>query len=164
MSQEPWGAAGWQGPCLRLRGWLARYLWPGYDQARFIEAAKRDIKKLAEGEPGTALAVRDDRAFAAAVLLRYPPGLPGSGTPGELDGVVQRLRAAGRRSGAGSCRTLAGEWGLQERFPARRCRTATRTSFVASGQASRAGAALMADSLAQDVRWPTATPAPPVNC
>ena len=51
MSQEPRGACGWQGPCLRLRGWLARYVWPSYDQARFIQAAKRDIKKLAEGEP-----------------------------------------------------------------------------------------------------------------
>ena len=51
MSQEPRGASGWQGPCLRLRGWLARYVWPSYDQARFIQAAKRDIKKLAEGEP-----------------------------------------------------------------------------------------------------------------
>lgn len=51
MSQEPWGTSGWQGPCLRLRGWLARYAWPSYDQARFIEAAKRDIKKLVEGEP-----------------------------------------------------------------------------------------------------------------
>jgi hypothetical protein len=51
MSQEPWDASGWQGPCLRLRGWLARYVWPSYDQARFIEAAKRDIKKLVEGEP-----------------------------------------------------------------------------------------------------------------
>jgi len=51
MSQEAWGTSGWQGPCLRLRGWLARYVWPSYDQARFIEAAKRDIKKLAEGKP-----------------------------------------------------------------------------------------------------------------
>jgi hypothetical protein len=51
MSQEPWGACGWQGPCFRLRGWLARYVWPSYDQARFIQAAKRDIKKLVEGEP-----------------------------------------------------------------------------------------------------------------
>jgi hypothetical protein len=51
MSQEPWGVSGWQGPYLRLRGWLARYVWPSYDQARFIEAAKRDIKKLVEGEP-----------------------------------------------------------------------------------------------------------------
>jgi hypothetical protein len=47
MSQEPWGASGWQG----LRGWLVRYVWPSYDQARFIEAAKRDIKNLVEGEP-----------------------------------------------------------------------------------------------------------------
>ena len=28
----------------------ARYVWPSYDQARFVEAAKRDIKKLVEGE------------------------------------------------------------------------------------------------------------------
>jgi hypothetical protein len=51
MSQEPSGTPGRLGPCLRLRGWLARYLWPGYDQARFIGAARRDIKKLVEGEP-----------------------------------------------------------------------------------------------------------------
>ena len=51
MSQEPRGASGRQGPCLLLRGWLSRYVWPGYDQARFIQAAKRDIKKLVEGEP-----------------------------------------------------------------------------------------------------------------
>jgi hypothetical protein len=51
MSQEPRGEAGWRGPCLRLRGWLARHVWPSYDQARFIQAVKRDIKKLVEGEP-----------------------------------------------------------------------------------------------------------------
>jgi hypothetical protein len=28
-----------------------RYVWPSYEQARFIEAAKRDMKKLIEGEP-----------------------------------------------------------------------------------------------------------------
>ena len=51
MSQEPRGASSRKGPYLRLRGWLARYVWPSYDQARFIDAAKRDIKKLVEGEP-----------------------------------------------------------------------------------------------------------------
>ena len=51
MSQEPSGMSGRLGRCLRLRGWLARYLWPGYDQARFIGAARRDIKKLVAGEP-----------------------------------------------------------------------------------------------------------------
>jgi hypothetical protein len=51
MSQEPPGTPARQGPCPRLRGWLARYLWPGYDQARFIAAARRDIKKLAGDEP-----------------------------------------------------------------------------------------------------------------
>jgi hypothetical protein len=51
MSQQPWGASGWQGPCLRLHGWLVRYVWPSYDQARFIQAAKRDIKNIVEGEP-----------------------------------------------------------------------------------------------------------------
>jgi hypothetical protein len=51
MSQQPPVASGWRGPCIRLRGWLVRYVWPSYDQARFIEAVKRDIKKLVEGEP-----------------------------------------------------------------------------------------------------------------
>ncbi len=51
MRQQPWHACGRQQPCLRLRGWLARYVWPSYDQARFIEAAKRDMEKLIEGEP-----------------------------------------------------------------------------------------------------------------
>ena len=39
------------GPVSPAARWLARYAWPSYDQARFIEAAKRDIKKLVEGEP-----------------------------------------------------------------------------------------------------------------
>jgi hypothetical protein len=51
MRQQPRHASGRQRPCRRLRGWLARYVWPSYDQARFIEAAKRDMKKLIEGEP-----------------------------------------------------------------------------------------------------------------
>ena len=36
---------------LRLRGWLARYVWPSYQQARLIEGAKRDIMRLTEAEP-----------------------------------------------------------------------------------------------------------------
>jgi hypothetical protein len=40
-----------QGRCCRLGGWLTRYVWPSYHQRRFIEAAKRDMKKLIEGEP-----------------------------------------------------------------------------------------------------------------
>jgi hypothetical protein len=51
MRQQPWHACGRPRPGLRLRGWLARYVWPSYDQARFIEAAKRDMEKLIEGEP-----------------------------------------------------------------------------------------------------------------
>jgi hypothetical protein len=51
MRQRPWQASGRQRPYLRLRVWLARYVWPSYDQARFIEAARRDMKKLIEGEP-----------------------------------------------------------------------------------------------------------------
>jgi hypothetical protein len=51
VRQQPWHAPGRQRPCPRLRGWLARYIWPSYDQARFIEAAQRDMEKLIEGEP-----------------------------------------------------------------------------------------------------------------
>lgn len=51
MSQQPSGPLGWRGPYIRLHGWLVRYVWPSYDQARFIKAVKRDIKKLVEGEP-----------------------------------------------------------------------------------------------------------------
>ena len=36
---------------LRVRGWLARYVWPSYSQARFIEGVKRDIRELTEAEP-----------------------------------------------------------------------------------------------------------------
>ena len=34
---------------IRLRGWLVRYLWASYEQRRFIEGAKRDIRKLVHG-------------------------------------------------------------------------------------------------------------------
>ena len=34
---------------LRLRGWLVRYLCASYEQRRFIEGAKRDIRKLVQG-------------------------------------------------------------------------------------------------------------------
>jgi hypothetical protein len=51
MSQQPRDSLGRQGRCFWLRGWLARYVWPDYCQRRFIEAAKRDMKKLIEGQP-----------------------------------------------------------------------------------------------------------------
>jgi hypothetical protein len=34
---------------IRLRGWLVRYIWPSYAQRRFIEGAKRDIRRLVQG-------------------------------------------------------------------------------------------------------------------
>ena len=37
---------------IRLRGWLVRYLCASYEQRRFIEGAKRDIRKLVQG-PGS---------------------------------------------------------------------------------------------------------------
>jgi hypothetical protein len=75
MSQESCGASGWQGPCLRLRGWLARYVCPSYDQARFIQSRQARHQETGRRRAGTALAAWDDWAFAAAVHLRYPPGL-----------------------------------------------------------------------------------------
>jgi len=35
---------------IRSRGWLARYLWTNYAQRSFIEGAKRDIRRLVQGE------------------------------------------------------------------------------------------------------------------
>lgn len=51
MTQQRWNAPARLGPCLHLRGWLARYVWPTYCQRRFIEAARRDMRRLAEGQP-----------------------------------------------------------------------------------------------------------------
>jgi hypothetical protein len=34
---------------IRLRGWLVRYIWADYAQRRFIEGAKRDIRRLVQG-------------------------------------------------------------------------------------------------------------------
>jgi hypothetical protein len=35
---------------IRLRGWLVRYIWTSFEQRRFIEGAKRDIRRLADGQ------------------------------------------------------------------------------------------------------------------
>ncbi len=34
---------------IRLRGWLARYIWPNYAQRMFITDAKRDIRRIVQG-------------------------------------------------------------------------------------------------------------------
>ncbi len=36
-------------PFIRLRGWLAYYIWPSYAQRMFILEVKRDIRSLVPG-------------------------------------------------------------------------------------------------------------------